>query len=479
MLVEVRLGDHQRGVGTPLDGGRQELELGGGQLLGRVGDEEDAFGPAQAGQAQLTVDRLEPAHARSVEEAESGAQHPVGHPHLDGSQDAGAVVRPLRHETRQVFDPSDPGRLLELAGLLLVDDHRQLFAVPDQRRDSRHDVRVDGTGSRLQQGVDQRALAALELPHHRDRAGTLLHQGPHLGQPAHEVGALSATGQLSAGVDRSHQVRDRGRAGHHSGHGRDCRALRSWRRRLSDRRRLRGLLGLFAGVVGAAYRSRGGPLEEVMAVGAEDRPVLVGVVAAAAPDHRRPVIEPRHRAVVSSARGSHRAPQRCQASERCPGPGPVESRIGWTPRTSAARVGNATPQGPRSACSAGSTSAGTSRVADRRRHRPALPQPAPGQLPAAAPRHPLRRRLRHRTRFPARPAHRVRTAGSRTRPTGGSAAGAATHWWPHRSPRPARRSLRPRSDGVGGRGGATPTSAGPSGSIAAASRRSTAGVGCS
>ena len=52
-----------------------------------------------------------------------------------------------------------------LGGRLEVRAHARAVAEPHDGRDRRHDVGVDRAHGRLQQGIDQRALAPLELAH--------------------------------------------------------------------------------------------------------------------------------------------------------------------------------------------------------------------------------------------------------------------------------------------------------------------------
>ena len=60
---------------------------------------------------------------------------------------------------------------------------RSCLAVPDERGDAGDDVGVDGARGGLEQGVDERALAALELPHDRHGERALLDHRPHVGEP--------------------------------------------------------------------------------------------------------------------------------------------------------------------------------------------------------------------------------------------------------------------------------------------------------
>ena len=119
VLVTTRAARGQRSTAV-----LQVAELGRGQLLRRVGDEQDPVGAVEAGQAELPVHGLQPAHARRVEQAQPRPQHPVRHPHLDRPHVAGPVVGPLGDERGEVLEPHLLGRLVQLPRLLAVRDHR-------------------------------------------------------------------------------------------------------------------------------------------------------------------------------------------------------------------------------------------------------------------------------------------------------------------------------------------------------------------
>ena len=153
------------------------------------------------------------------------------------------------------------------------------------------------------------------------------------------------------------------------------------------------------GLLGLDLAARSGcrlPGEEVVAVGAEGRPLLVGVVAVAAPDHGRAAAH-RHRGARTVRPSSVRLAREPRPGQRLRprrrGAEWLEARFWWRRRTSAAPAGNATPRGRPSACSAGPTSAGTSPGADRRPtdtardHPHRAPRP-PRRTPTAGPSQP-------------------------------------------------------------------------------------------
>ena len=105
------------------------------------------------------------------------------------------VVNCLGHKRSEVLEGDLFRRLVDLAGLLAVRDHAQALAVPHEGGRPGDDVGVNRAGGGLEQRVDQGALPALELPHHRHRHRALLHHGPDPRQAFREVGPLAGTGQ--------------------------------------------------------------------------------------------------------------------------------------------------------------------------------------------------------------------------------------------------------------------------------------------
>ena len=114
---------------------------------------------------------VEAADTGGVDQAQPGTQHQVRDRDLDHPQPAAvARVARLGDERSHLVDRNGDGRRVGLGlGRLDVRGHARALAVAHDGRDRGDDVGVDRADRGLQQGVDQRALAALELADDRDR----------------------------------------------------------------------------------------------------------------------------------------------------------------------------------------------------------------------------------------------------------------------------------------------------------------------
>jgi hypothetical protein len=84
--VQVGLGQHAGRARAPAQCLLQKVELGFGELLGGVGDEEHPVRLVQRTQGDDAVRRIQAANAGGVDQAEAGPQDPPGEPDLDRSQ---------------------------------------------------------------------------------------------------------------------------------------------------------------------------------------------------------------------------------------------------------------------------------------------------------------------------------------------------------------------------------------------------------
>ena len=208
LRVQVGLGDDACGDRAALQRLPQEVELGLGELLGRVAHEQHPVGRVERAESDDAVGGVEAADAGGVDQAEAGAQHPAGEPHLDRPQPARRSRDcPSRRRTAAIASTGDRlgQRLAVLVGRIEIGGGAGGLGVADDRRHHRDLVRVHRADRRVQQRVDQSALAALELAHDGDADRALVDPLLRLVQRAGQVAAVPGGGQLAApaqAVDR-------------------------------------------------------------------------------------------------------------------------------------------------------------------------------------------------------------------------------------------------------------------------------------
>ena len=196
------------------------------------------------------VRRGEPADPGGVDQHQPGGEQLAGEAEADGGDLVGVGGgRRLRRVGRDVVEVQRPGRRGHVLGAL------------GGRRRPQHDrglgrgrvvhldrlggggVVVDRADRCVDERVDQRALALLELADDEDRAGRLLEAAPGGGHAGVEVGPVAAAQQGAEGVDAG-EARARGR----------------WRARRSPARALpRRAAGRPGRKAGSAGSSRGAP----------------------------------------------------------------------------------------------------------------------------------------------------------------------------------------------------------------------------
>ena len=171
LRVQVGLRDDADGGGTALERLAQELHLGSRQFLARVRHEDHPTCLAERTQRDHAVGRVQTSDPWRVDQSQPGAQEAVGQSHLDRAEPVPPVrLGGLGHQMEQLLDVH--GFLhrfgLGIVGRRQARDGRGRRTIPDHRRHRRDDVGVDGADVGLEQGVDQRALPALELSHDGD-----------------------------------------------------------------------------------------------------------------------------------------------------------------------------------------------------------------------------------------------------------------------------------------------------------------------
>ncbi len=207
LRIQVGLGDDACGDRAALQRLAQEVEFGLGELLGRIAHEQHPVGRVERAESDDAVSGVEAADARGVDQRESGAQHPAGEPHLDRAQPAdvswiarlGDVLSDRLHRNGLGQRVAVLVRRIEIGG------GAGGLRVADDRRHHRDLVRVHRADRRVQQGVHESALAALELAHHGDADGALIDPLLRLVQRAGQVPAITGGGErpaLAEAVDR-------------------------------------------------------------------------------------------------------------------------------------------------------------------------------------------------------------------------------------------------------------------------------------
>ena len=208
LAVQVGLGEHAEDRRAAFQGAAQEVDLGRGQLLRRVGDEEGRAGRGRRGQGEVALRGVEAADARGVDEGQAGAEQPAVEADLDAARCGLALGgRPaLGDIAPELVERYGYRGERAVLGRNLQGDRRR-GAVAQQGRHGGDDVGVDRADVGPQQGVDQGALALLELTHDRDGdvAGAQA-----VGGAAQALGQVAATvlgGQAAHAVQLGEQIR--------------------------------------------------------------------------------------------------------------------------------------------------------------------------------------------------------------------------------------------------------------------------------
>ena len=232
LRVDVHLGDRDedRRAGAP--GAGQECELRAGQLGRRVGHEHEGVGRWQEGQGRRRVGGVQTAHPRRVDQRHATFEERIREAHLHHLDTARSLVAlGLRHPAIDVLglDRLDD----EVGAIAPTDDGRGHGGIADDGHGDRCEVVVDRTHVAAEQGIDQRALALLELADDaHDRLGppdSCRHRLEALGQ----IATTAGVGQPDCrrddrvdGLDLGRWIRRDGRgvARRHGpvGHRREC-----------------------------------------------------------------------------------------------------------------------------------------------------------------------------------------------------------------------------------------------------------------
>ncbi len=209
--VQVGLRHHAADVRAQLHRRRQELQLGGGVLLRRVGHQHDGVRGRERGHRRGAVRRTEATDPGRVHQHQPGREQLARERHLGAGQ-PGLVARVagLGHVVRELFDRHlrRLGALMLGAGLA-YERHARLRAVFHQRRDGGGDVVVDRADRRVDQRVDELALALLELADDQDADVRVGETGAGGVQPLGEIGPFVGGGRLERQVDELDRLRYR------------------------------------------------------------------------------------------------------------------------------------------------------------------------------------------------------------------------------------------------------------------------------
>ena len=195
LRVDVHLGDRDQDRWSGLHGGRQEVQLGARQFGRGVGHEHERVGRRQEGEGRRGVRGVEATDPGRVDQRDAPLEERVRQPDLDDLDPVAAIV---------AVGLGDPAAGLlgwdrldeQLPVLAPPDDRARLWRVADDRDRHRREVVVDRADVPTDQGVDERALALLELA---DDAHDGVGPGHPLGdlvEPLGEVVAAPPSGQL-------------------------------------------------------------------------------------------------------------------------------------------------------------------------------------------------------------------------------------------------------------------------------------------
>ncbi len=212
--VEVGLGEHRGDVGRDSHRVLEELHLGFGVLLRGIRHQEHRVGGGQGRKGRECVRGFESADAGRVDELQPAAEDLAREHHL-GRHDAALVARvaALRHIVGELIER----HLASLhrgsrgpRGALRLHEHpgRRLLGVRHRGGHAGGDVVVDRAGRRVDEGVDELALALLELSDHDHADAGITQPRPGLLESLGEIGAADRRGERPEVV---HDLRDRGR----------------------------------------------------------------------------------------------------------------------------------------------------------------------------------------------------------------------------------------------------------------------------
>ncbi len=205
--VEVGLGEHAHHVGAHAAGGLQEIQLGTGELLAGVGDEHHGVRQGQRPDGGGAVGRAQSPDAGGVDDHEPVAEQLAGQGHLDRADPAlagdlgrlGDVAGDL--VDRDGLADRLAGGIGQVATRVEQDGRGGRVAVADGGGHRRGDVVVDGAHGCVEQGVDQRRLALLELADDEHVEGGVGEALAREREPAGQVGTVVRRARLSPEVD--------------------------------------------------------------------------------------------------------------------------------------------------------------------------------------------------------------------------------------------------------------------------------------
>ncbi len=166
--IDVGLRLDQQHPRAPGACGVQERQLALAERLRRVADEQEHLGHAECGCGRRAVGRVEPADAGRVDDGETGLQQLARDRHLDRADTRSIPWVPLLGCA--LGDALDVDRLARgrAVGGVVHDGRRDVGAVANHRRDHGRHLVGDGAHRGVEQRVDERALALLELACHQD-----------------------------------------------------------------------------------------------------------------------------------------------------------------------------------------------------------------------------------------------------------------------------------------------------------------------
>ena len=217
LRVEVRLRQHRRHVRRHAHGVAQELHLGLGVLLRRIRHEQHGMRRRQRRKRGQRVGGVEPADARRVDQPQPAAQQFAGQNDLGRQQlllvaGVAALGDVVGERFERDVDLLDDARLV---ALLLHDPCPGRLGETHRGGDARGHIVVHGAHRGVDEGVDELALALLELPDHDDPHVRVLQPLAGVVQPLGQIGTtgggrerldiVDERDQLPSGLRRHHR----------------------------------------------------------------------------------------------------------------------------------------------------------------------------------------------------------------------------------------------------------------------------------
>jgi hypothetical protein len=194
--VEVGLGEHGGHVRRDAHGMTQELHLGLGVLLRRVGHHQHGVRRREGGERGQRVGGFQTADAGRIDQLQAALEDLARQQHL-GRDDPAFVARvaALRDVVGELFEgdlaafEARSQRVSAAVPAPLDDPRRGLRRVADDRGHAGGDVIVDRTRRSVDQRIDELALALLELADDDDSDARIEQPIPGLLQALREVGS--------------------------------------------------------------------------------------------------------------------------------------------------------------------------------------------------------------------------------------------------------------------------------------------------